>query len=134
MSCFWSVFWRPAPVRICCAFVQISLQAWQIKLIRLGKLGSTIRKPPAPTDRGVPAANRSQFEQVRLLSDAMSGSLDVAGRSRMSKWRRERDSNPRSPLRLSGFQDRSRYPEGFTTGSSKLLKSKGLWLRCEAGG
>jgi hypothetical protein len=27
-----------------------------------------------------------------------------------TKWRRERDSNPRSPFRLSGFQDRLFQP------------------------
>jgi hypothetical protein len=36
--------------------------------------------------------------------------VGAEGRAEKTKWRRERDSNPRSPFRLSGFQDRLFQP------------------------
>jgi hypothetical protein len=36
--------------------------------------------------------------------------VDAERTAQKAKWRRERDSNPRSPFRLSGFQDRLFQP------------------------
>ena len=44
--------------------------------------------------------------EFQLFSACIGGD----GAMLMTKWRRERDSNPRSPFRLSGFQDRLFQP------------------------
>ena len=50
----------------------------------------------------------------------------LSGLSRLvAKWRRERDSNPRSPLGLSGFQDRLFQPLTHPSARACLLLYKG---------
>jgi hypothetical protein len=50
--------------------------------------------------------DKPDFGEFQLVSACVDGD----GATPTTKWRRERDSNPRSPFRLSGFQDRLFQP------------------------
>jgi hypothetical protein len=76
--------------------------------------------PPRP-NKNTPKSTQGKHGFYRMSLDAVRqqnpdriGVLaikrDLTGRLETTKWRRERDSNPRSPFRLSGFQDRLFQP------------------------
>ena len=82
---------------------------------RLGEASRRLFLDPANLSRGY--HHHGPSDRINVLV--------FLNRRLVTKWRRERDSNPRSPLGLSGFQDRLFQPLTHPSARACLLLYKG---------
>jgi hypothetical protein len=96
---------------------------------RAAQLNITItpQKKMTPTQRrSERGAEASELSMSATVQQEESNKASLTWRCRTALfsdvWRRERDSNPRSPLRLNGFQDRRFQPLTHLSAATPIIR------------